>query len=82
MQWFNTLKLGPRLLLTFAVIIFMMLVQTAISWNGMARINQASTVLAEKNMVRMQLIGAIRADLSEYRSNYYQSLVRASDEIK
>ncbi|MGN0858643.1 MAG: methyl-accepting chemotaxis protein [Stenotrophomonas sp.] len=82
MQWFNTLKLGPRLLLTFAIIIALMLVQAAISWNGMARINQASTSLAEKNMVRMQLIGTMRADLSEYRSNVYQTLVRASDEIK
>ena len=82
MQWFNTLKLGPRLLLTFAIIIALMLVQAAISWNGMARINQASTNLAEKNMVRMQLIGTMSADLSEYRSNVYQTLVRASDEIK
>ena len=82
MQWFNTLKLGPRLLLTFAIIIALMLVQAAISWNGMARINQASTSLAEKNMVRMQLIGSMSADLSEYRSNVYQTLVRASDEIK
>ena len=82
MQWFNSLKIGPRLLLTFAVIIVMMLVQAAISWNGMSRINQASTALAEGNMVRMQLLGAIKADLSEYRSNVYQTMVRASDEIK
>jgi len=82
MQWFNTLKLGPRLVLTFAVIIVMMLIQAAISWNGMSRINQASTTLANDNMVRMQLVGALRADLSEYRNNVYQTLVRASDDIK
>ena len=82
MQWFNTLKIGPRLLLTFAIILALMLVQAAISWNGMARINQASTTLADKHMVRMQVLGAIQADLGEYRSNVYQTLVRASDEIK
>jgi methyl-accepting chemotaxis protein len=82
MQWFNTLKLGPRLILIFAAIMLMMLVQTGISWKGMARMAAASTALAEENMQRMQTIGAMRAEVSEFRNAFYQSLIRASDEVK
>ena len=82
MQWFHALKLAPRLLLIFSLIIVMMLVQTLISWTGMSRMDQASTALATQNMARMQTIGQLGTALSQYRNDYYQSLIRASDEVR
>ena len=82
MQWFNHLKFGPRLILTFAALVVMMVLQAVIAWNGMARIDSAANELANTNMSNMQSLGELRADLSQYRNYVYQSLVRASAEVK
>ena len=82
MQWFKNLKFGSRLILTFAAMVVMMFLQSVIAWNGMARIDRAASRLAHENITNMQAIGDLRADLSQYRNFFYQSIVRASDDVK
>ncbi|MGV8958991.1 MAG: methyl-accepting chemotaxis protein [Stenotrophomonas sp.] len=82
MQWINSLKLKPKLMLTFGVILFFMVLQGIVAYRGLHSLNNVTTDLATTRMSGMRATGQLTALVSEFRNASYQGLVRASDEIK
>jgi methyl-accepting chemotaxis protein len=82
MQWVNSLKLKPKLMLTFGVVLFVMLLQGIVAFRGLYTLNEATTDLADNRMPSLRATGELSGMVSEYRNASYQGLVRASDEVK
>ncbi|MCC4588572.1 MCP four helix bundle domain-containing protein [Xanthomonas melonis] len=82
MQWINNLKLMPRLMLAFGIVLLMMLVQGIIAYSGLASLNNVTSDLAGNTMSSVREAGDLRGMLGEYRNAAYQNLVRASDAVK
>ena len=82
MHWFSNLKLAPKLMLAFAAVLLIMLVQGIGSYTGKRSIERVTTSLSENVLPSLTLVGETRALLGEYRTASYSSLVRASEETK
>jgi len=82
MQWINKLKLGPKLMLTFGIVMVIMLIQGVIAYAGLAALNRVTSDLAGNAMSSVREAGEMRGMLGEYRNSAYQQLVRASDSVK
>ncbi len=82
MQWIKNLNLMPKLMLTFGIVLFVMLVQGVIAYRGLASLNGATEDLGQRRMESLRIAGELRAMVSEYRNVSYQGIVRASDEVK
>ncbi|HVJ37848.1 MAG TPA: methyl-accepting chemotaxis protein, partial [Stenotrophomonas sp.] len=82
MQWINKLKLMPKLMLTFGIVMVIMLIQGIIAYRGLASLNTVTADLAGESMSSVREAGELRGMLGEYRNSSYQSLVRASDSVK
>ncbi|OAX85812.1 chemotaxis protein [Xanthomonas nasturtii] len=82
MQWINNLKLMPRLMLAFAIVLLIMLLQGIIAYSGLASLNNVTRDLAGNTMSSVREAGDLRGMLGEYRNASYQNLVRASDAVK
>ena len=82
MPWINNLKLMPKLLLTFGVLLLVMLLQGIVAYRGLHSLNNVTTELAGSRMESIRLAGEMRGMLGEYRNAAYQQLIRASDDVK
>ncbi|MBT2768389.1 MCP four helix bundle domain-containing protein [Stenotrophomonas sp. ISL-67] len=82
MQWINNLKLMPKLMLTFGVILLVMLLQGVVAYRGLHSLNNVTTELAGNRMESIRMAGEMRGMLGEYRNAAYQGLIRASDDVK
>ena len=82
MQWINTLKLKPKLMLTFGIVMVIMLIQGIIAYAGLAALNNVTRELAGDAMTSVREAGELRGLIGEYRNAAYQSMVRASDTVK
>jgi len=82
MPWINNLKLMPKLLVTFGVVLLVMLLQGIVAYRGLHSLNEVTTELAGKRMESIRLAGEMRGMLGEYRNSSYQQLIRASEEVK
>ncbi|MGJ4730928.1 methyl-accepting chemotaxis protein [Luteimonas sp. SDU101] len=82
MHWFSNLKLAPKLMLAFGVILLIMLVQGIAAYGGMRSIDRVTTELSSDVLPAVTLVGETRALLGEFRTASYRGLVRASDAAK
>ena len=82
MPWINNLKLMPKLMATFGVLLLVMLLQGIVAYRGLHSLNDVTTTLAGKRMESIRMAGEMRGVLGEYRSASYQQLIRASDDVK
>ena len=82
MSWINNLKLMPKLLLTFGVILLVMLLQGIVAYRGLHSLNNVTTELAGSRMESIRMAGEMRGMVGEYRNAAYQQLIRASDDVK
>ncbi|HGM7288397.1 TPA: methyl-accepting chemotaxis protein [Stenotrophomonas maltophilia] len=82
MPWINNLKLMPKLLLTFGVLLLVMLLQGIVAYRGLHSLNNVTTELAGSRMESIRMAGEMRGMLGEYRNAAYQQLIRASDDVK
>ena len=82
MPWINNLKLMPKLMATFGVLLLVMLLQGIVAYRGLDSLNDVTTTLAGKRMESIRMAGEMRGVLGEYRSASYQQLIRASDDVK
>ena len=82
MQWINNLKMMPRLMLAFGIVLLIMLIQGIIAYSGLASLNDVTSGLAGNTMSSVREAGDLRGMLGEFRNSSYQSLVRASDSVK
>ena len=82
MHWFTNLKLAPKLMLAFAVVLLIMLVQGIGAYGGMRSIDRVARALSDDVLPGVSLVGETRALLGEYRAASYLGLVRASEVAK
>ncbi|NYF35237.1 methyl-accepting chemotaxis protein [Stenotrophomonas sp. JAI102] len=82
MPWINNLKLMPKLMLTFGVLLLVMLLQGIVAYRGLHSLNNVTTELAGPRMDSIRLAGELRGMVGEYRNSAYQGLIRASDDVK
>jgi methyl-accepting chemotaxis protein len=82
MQWLKNLKLTPKLMLAFGVVLALMLVQGLGAYLGLSSLNRATTYLAGNTMDTVSTAGELRGLLGEFRTASYRGLVRASDTVK
>ncbi|MGY1407952.1 MCP four helix bundle domain-containing protein, partial [Luteimonas sp. A611] len=82
MQWFSNLKLAPKLMLAFGVVLLIMLVQGIGAYSGMRSMDRVTRGLADNVLPSVTLVGETRALLGEYRTASYRGLVRASEASK
>ncbi|AWH53405.1 methyl-accepting chemotaxis protein [Stenotrophomonas sp. ESTM1D_MKCIP4_1] len=82
MPWINNLKLMPKLLLTFGVVLLVMLLQGIVAYRGLHSLNNVTTELAGTRMESIRMAGEMRGMIGEIRNSEYQQLVRASADVK
>ncbi|MGB3392249.1 MAG: methyl-accepting chemotaxis protein [Stenotrophomonas sp.] len=82
MQWIKTLKLMPKLMLTFGIVLLVMLIQGIVAYRGLSSLNSVTENLGQQRMESIRLAGELGSLVSEYRNVSYQSLVRASEDVK
>ena len=82
MQWFSSLKLAPKLMLAFGVVLLIMLVQGIGAYTGLRSMDRVTTELATGVLPSVTLVGETRALLGEFRTASYRGLVRASEAAK
>ena len=82
MRWINNLKLMPKVMLGFGIVLLLMLVLGIASYGGLHSLNAVTTDLAINRMASMRVAGELNGMVSEYRNASYQGLIRASDSVK
>ncbi|MCD9008241.1 MCP four helix bundle domain-containing protein, partial [Luteimonas sp. XNQY3] len=82
MRWFSNLKLAPKLMLAFGVVLLLMVAQGVGGFIGLRSLDQVTDHLTENTLATVTSIGDTRALLGEYRAASYLGLVRASDQVK
>ncbi|WP_202841825.1 methyl-accepting chemotaxis protein, partial [Luteimonas saliphila] len=82
MHRFLNLKLAPKLLLAFGMVLLLMLVQGIGAYSGMRSMDQVTRGLSGDVLPSVTLVGETRALLGEYRAASYRGLVRASAAAK
>ena len=82
MHWLKNLKLTPKLMLAFGVVLVLLAAQGVGAYYGLSSLNRATTDLAEGSMETVSTAAEIRALLGEYRTASYRGLVRASEAVK
>src|SRR5690606_11502483 len=82
MHWLKNLKLTPKLMLAFGVVLVLLAAQGVGAYYGLSSLNRATTNLAEGSMESVSVAAELRALLGEYRTASYRGLVRASEAVK
>ncbi len=82
MQWIKNLKLMPKLMLAFGVVLVLMLVQGLTAYSGLNSLNHVTKNLSNTVVPSVRIGGEMRGILGDYRSAAYQSLIRSSDAVK
>ena len=82
MHWINNLKLMPKVMLGFGIVLLLMLVLGIASYRGLHSLNAITTDLAVNKMASVRVAGELNGMVSEYRNASYQGLIRASDSVK
>ena len=82
MQWYSNLKLAPKLMLAFGVVLLIMLIQGVGAYTGLRSMERVTSDLATNVLPSVTLVGETRALLGEFRTSSYRGLVRASEASK
>ena len=82
MQWFKSLKLMPKLMVTFGLVLFLLLIQGVVAYVGLHSLNSKTSTLTDSTLPSVRSAGELQAMISEYRNAFYQSLVRSSEQVK
>lgn len=73
MQWIQSLKLMPKLMLTFGIVLLLMLVQGIVAYRGLNSLDNVTTDLVERRMTGLRTIGELSSKVGEYRNAFYQA---------
>uniref|UniRef100_UPI0004746B2A MCP four helix bundle domain-containing protein n=1 Tax=Pseudoxanthomonas sp. GW2 TaxID=1211114 RepID=UPI0004746B2A len=82
MHWLKNLKLTPKLMLAFGVVLVLLAAQGVGAYYGLSSLNRATTNLSQGSMQSVSVAAELRALLGEYRTAAYRGLVRASEAVK
>ncbi|MXV32862.1 MULTISPECIES: methyl-accepting chemotaxis protein [unclassified Xanthomonas] len=82
MQWIKDLKVMPKLMLAFGVVLALMLIQGVAAYRGLNSLNGVTSNVSSQVVPSVRTGGEMRGILGEYRNAAYQSLIRSSDALK
>jgi methyl-accepting chemotaxis protein len=82
MQWIKNLKLMPKLMLAFGLVLAIMLIQGLAAYNGLHSLNGVTNGVSKRVVPSVRTGGEMRGILGEYRNAAFQSLIRSSEAIK
>ncbi|MEE7546783.1 HAMP domain-containing protein, partial [Xanthomonas sp. Kuri4-1] len=82
MQWIKDLKLMPKLMFAFGLVLVLMVVQGIASYIGMRSLNEVASQVSTQVLQSVRTGGQMRGLLGEYRNASYQSLIRSSETVK
>ncbi|WOS39001.1 methyl-accepting chemotaxis protein [Xanthomonas rydalmerensis] len=82
MQWIKDLKVMPKLMLAFGVVLALMLIQGVAAYRGLNSLDGVTKDVSTQVVPSVRTGGEMRGILGEYRNAAYQSLIRSSDALK
>ena len=82
MQWIHNLRLTPKLMLAFGMVLVLMLAQGLASYLGLRSLHGETDRLSGDTMHSVATVAELRALLGEYGNISYRGLLRASDSVK
>jgi methyl-accepting chemotaxis protein len=82
MNWIRDLKLMPKLMLGFGVVLALLLLQSLMAWRGLDSLDEVSTELAGKTIDSAREATDIRGAMRRYHELAMLSLIKASDRVK
>jgi methyl-accepting chemotaxis protein len=82
MHWMKNLKLMPKLMFAFGLVLLLMLVQGVASYVGMRTINNVASEVSTSTVPSVRAGGQMRSLVGEYRNASYQGLIRSSATVK
>ncbi|MCW0413791.1 methyl-accepting chemotaxis protein [Xanthomonas sacchari] len=82
MQWIKDLKVMPKLMLAFGVVLALMLIQGVAAYRGLNSLDGVTKNVSSQVVPSVRTGGEMRGILGEYRNAAYQSLIRSSDALK
>ncbi|MBB5943662.1 methyl-accepting chemotaxis protein [Xanthomonas sp. 3307] len=82
MQWIKDLKVMPKLMLAFGVVLALMLIQGVAAYRGLNALDGVTKDVSTQVVPSVRTGGEMRGILGEYRNAAYQSLIRSSDALK
>lgn len=82
MNWFRNLKIAPKLMLAFGVVIVLILILAGAGWRGMGSLNEATQAVGNRWMVQLSSSQDLKAAIANYRLQNFRLVLRTSDEAK
>ncbi|MBO9828184.1 MCP four helix bundle domain-containing protein [Xanthomonas sp. A2111] len=82
MQWIKDLKVMPKLMLAFGVVLTLMLIQGVAAYRGLNSLDGATRKVSTQVVPSVRAGGEMRGVLGEFRNSAYQGLIRSSDALK
>ncbi|MFO0394267.1 MAG: methyl-accepting chemotaxis protein [Lysobacteraceae bacterium] len=82
MDWLRNLKIAPKLLLAFGVVVVLIIVLAVSAFRGLGALNAATTEITQRWMVELATAQDLKAEASSYRLQNFRLVLRTSDEAK
>jgi methyl-accepting chemotaxis protein len=82
MNWINNLKIAPKLLISFSLVLALAGVLGWSAYSGLSTVNAVTVDLAENKFPGVELASKLRADIGEFRVQQDRVLMKASEAVK
>jgi methyl-accepting chemotaxis protein len=82
MDWLRNLKIAPKLLLAFGVVVVLIIVLAVSAFRGLGTLNDATTEITQRWMVELTTAQDLKSEASAYRLQNFSLVLRTSEEAK
>ncbi|GAB3732279.1 methyl-accepting chemotaxis protein [Silanimonas algicola] len=82
MDWLRNLKIAPKLLLAFGVVVVLIIVLAVGAFRGLSSLNDATTEITQRWMVELATAQDLKSEAAAYRLQNFRLVLRTSEEAK
>jgi len=82
MDWLRNLKIAPKLLLAFGVVVVLIIVLAVSAFRGLGTLNDATTEITQRWMVELTTAQDLKSEAAAYRLQNFRLVLRTSEEAK
>ncbi len=82
MDWLRNLKIAPKLLLAFGVVVVLIIVLALGAFRGLGTLNDATTEITQRWMVELATAQDLKSEAAAYRLQNFRLVLRTSAEAK
>lgn len=82
MDWLRNLKIAPKLLLAFGVVVVLIIVLAVSAFRGLGTLNDATTEITKRWMVELTTAQDLKSEAAAYRLQNFRLVLRTSAEAK